>query len=67
MKSLYMYIGIDLDNDCICIILYAYDIVMLAENQHDFQTHLNTLHDCNERNVVHLHLIYVPIYIATFK
>lgn len=46
LKSL--NIGVNVDNDCIGILLYADDIVLLAENQLDLQRLLNALHDwCN--------------------
>ncbi|XP_053405160.1 uncharacterized protein LOC128558904 [Mercenaria mercenaria] len=46
LKSL--AIGVSFENENICILMYADDIVLLAENAHDLQTLLNALNDwCN--------------------
>lgn len=42
--------GIVCDNDTICIMIYADDIVLLAESEHDLQFMLNALHDWCNRN-----------------
>ena len=35
--------GIDIDNEKVCILLYADDIVLMADNENDLQTMLSTL------------------------
>lgn len=42
--------GIDIENEIVCILLYADDIVLLAENEEDLQFILNILHNWCERN-----------------
>ncbi len=43
MKSL--NVGVSLNNEKVCILLYADDIVLLAETPQDLQTLLHALHD----------------------
>ena len=61
MKSL--DIGISIGDEKVCILLYADDIVLMADNEHDLQLLLNALSTwcdtndmivvCSKSNVVH--------------
>ena len=56
-------IGVKCDDDNVCILMYADDIVLLAEAEHDLQSLLNATNDwcrtndmvvnCSKSNVIH--------------
>ena len=48
LKSL--NVGVDIDDEKICILLYADDIVLLADSDKNLQTLLNALNDWCGRN-----------------
>ena len=55
--------GVDIDNEKLCILLYADDIVLLAESENDLQSMLNVLNMwCTSNNMVVNH-IKVMLYI----
>ena len=68
--TLNLNIGIKIDNDIVCVLLYADDIVLLSENEQDLQILLTNLNDwCNKNdmdidnsksNVIHIRTESVP-------
>lgn len=50
-------IGIKLDDDNVCILMYADDIVLTAESEHNLQILLNHLNDWCNRNDMSLNVI----------
>ena len=63
-------IGIDIDDEKLCILLYADDVILIADTEADLQSLLNCLYDWSERNglkinndkskIVHFRLPSVP-------
>ncbi len=49
-------IGIDIDNERVGILLYADDIVLLAESEADLQILLDELYNLGQLNKLHVNL-----------
>ena len=69
-------IGIDIDDEKLCILLYAVDVILVADTAADLQSFLNCLYDLSERNglkinndkskIVHFRLPSVPLSLFHF-
>ena len=70
-------IGIKIDDEKICILLYADDVILIADTEEDLQTLLKCLHDWSERNglkinkdkskIVHFRRASVPRSVFNFS
>ena len=43
-------VGIDIENEKMCILLYADDVILIADTEEDLQSLLNCLHEWSARN-----------------
>ena len=70
-------VGIDIDNEKMCILLYADDVILIADTEEDLQSLLNCLHEWSARNclkinsdkskVVHFRRSSVPRSVFNFS
>ena len=60
-------VGIDIDDEKLCILLYADDVILIADTEADLQSLLNCLYDWSERNGLKINNDKSKLFILDFR